>query len=81
MSVCVRGDAVRSNTAPKLLRIPEVQRRTGLSRSHIYALEASGQFPSHCKIAKRVSAWSDLEVTRWVEERLAERPTGRRQCP
>src|SRR5262245_47947247 len=61
-------------TAPagpvKLLRFPIVRERTGLSRSTIWRLERRGEFPKHRRIAPNVVAWSEHEVSRWIEERL-----------
>ena len=61
-------------TAPvapvKLLRFPAVRERTGLSRSTIWRLERRGEFPKHHRIAPNIVAWSEPEVSRWIEERL-----------
>ena len=54
----------------KLLRFPVVRERTGLSRSTIWRLERRGEFPKHHRIAPNVVAWSEHEVSRWIEERL-----------
>ncbi len=56
-----------------LLRLPEVQRRTGLSRSAIYAKIARGEFVRPARLGPNSVAWSEVEVTSWVAERLAER--------
>jgi prophage regulatory protein len=65
---------VPAHTAPappvKLLRFPVVRERTGLSRSTIWRLERRGEFPKHRRIAPNVVAWSEHEVSRWIEERL-----------
>lgn len=57
-------------TPVKLLRFPVVRERTGLSRSTIWRLERRGEFPKHHRIAPNVVAWSEHEVSRWIEERL-----------
>lgn len=54
----------------KLLRFPAVRERTGLSRSTIWRLERRGEFPQHHRIAPNIVAWSEPEVSRWIEERL-----------
>ncbi|MEO8998335.1 MAG: AlpA family transcriptional regulator [Rhodanobacter sp.] len=53
------------------LRLPEVCRVTGLSRSQIYRLEAAGQFPQHVKLGASASAWIDREVAQWQADRIA----------
>lgn len=55
----------------RFLRLPEVCRATGLSRSQIYRLEAAGQFPSHVKLGASASAWIDREVAQWQADRIA----------
>jgi prophage regulatory protein len=54
----------------RLLRFPVVRERTGLSRSTIWRLERRGEFPKHYRIAPNVVAWSEQEVSNWIEERL-----------
>lgn len=50
-----------------LLRIADVSRRTGLSRSTIYARESAGEFPKRIKIGKRASAWRSDEVAAYID--------------
>ncbi|MDB9958522.1 AlpA family transcriptional regulator [Oceanospirillaceae bacterium] len=57
----------------KLLKIPEVRAKTGLSRSHLYALVQQGEFPKPVKLSERSSAWVESEVDSWIEERIAQR--------
>lgn len=67
------GPPPNALTAPpvKLLRFPVVRERTGLSRSTIWRLERRGEFPKHRRIAPNVVvAWSEHEVSRWIEARL-----------
>ena len=56
----------------KLLRMPEVQRRVPLSRSHIYSLAAQGRFPKPIKLGIRASAWLESEVDARVAQRIRE---------
>ena len=56
----------------RFLRLPEVRRITGLSRSQIYRLQAAGQFPHHVKLGASASAWVDTEVVQWQADRIAE---------
>lgn len=51
------------------LRLPEVQRRTGLSRSSIYAAMARG-FPRPVKLSERSSAWIESEIDVWIQGRI-----------
>lgn len=58
--------------ARKLLKLPEVQELTGLSRSQLYSLIAQQKFIRPVKIA-RSSRWPLDAVIAWVDERIAER--------
>lgn len=58
--------------AARLLRLPDVQRITGLSRSTIYALIKEGRFPLQRRIAANVVAWSAAEVHSWVDNLLSQ---------
>jgi prophage regulatory protein len=71
-------------TADRFLRLPEVSRRTGLSRSTLYRLAAAGAFPAPVKITARSSGWPESTVAAWMAERIqrtettnGERPSGR----
>lgn len=56
-----------------LLRLREVCRRTGKSRSAIYREIAAGTFPAPVKLGISASAWPEHEVAAWCEARIAER--------
>ena len=56
-----------------LLRLREVCRRTGLSRSAIYRGIAAGVFPAPVKLSERATAWSSGEVETWISARIAQR--------
>ncbi len=57
----------------KFLRIKEVQRFSGLSRSQIYALVAKGKFPRQIKLSEKASAWLLSELEAWMSERIGGR--------
>ena len=52
-----------SNT---LIRLPEVQRRTGYSKAWIYRLISQDRFPSAVKIGSRAIAFVESEVDEWI---------------
>ena len=56
-----------------LLKMPEVRAKTGLSRSHLYALAQNGEFPKPLKLSERSSAWVESEVEGWIEDRITQR--------
>lgn len=57
-------------TEVRFLRLPDVMTRVGLSRSQIYRMIQSGEFPAPFKIGTQVSVWADNEVTEWQREVL-----------
>jgi prophage regulatory protein len=52
-----------------LLRLPDVIRATGLSRSAIYRLEAAGKFPPRVRVSARATAWRSDLVSAWIDAR------------
>jgi prophage regulatory protein len=64
------GGHRRSYVKKRLIRRPEVQRRTSLSRAAIYAQAALGLFPRPIKLTVRASAWDEAEVDAWIAARL-----------
>lgn len=58
----------------QLLRLPDVTRLTGVSRSRVYVLMRSGEFPRSLKIGPRARAWSKREVLDWMAQRQRTHP-------
>lgn len=57
----------------QLLRLPDVRRIVGLSRSEIYRRIALKTFPAPVPLGARVRAWDSAEINSFVEQRIAER--------
>lgn len=55
-----------------LLRRPQVEERTGLKRSSIYARMAKGTFPKSVSLGRAV-AWVEAEIEAWIDERIQAR--------
>lgn len=55
-----------------LIRLSEVQRRTGFSKAWIYRLITDGKFPSPVKIGSRSVAFIESEINHWINERIEE---------
>lgn len=53
-----------------ILRLNEVCKRTGLSRTFVYEYAAAGKFPKQVKLGKRISGWSANAVQAWIDETL-----------
>jgi prophage regulatory protein len=54
-----------------ILRRKQVEARTGLRRSTIYAKVATGEFPAPVRIGIRAVGWIEADVIRWLESRIA----------
>jgi len=53
-----------------LIRLSEVQRRTGYSKAWIYRLMADKRFPTSIKIGSRAIAFIESEIDEWINERI-----------
>jgi prophage regulatory protein len=54
----------------RFLRRPEVEARTGLSRSTLYAQMAEGRFPKPVPLGKRAVGWLESTIDEWVKSRV-----------
>lgn len=77
----LRGDATAppmqtaKRASDRLLRLPEVERLTGLCRSAIYEQMRRGIFPRSVKTGQRAAAWPESAVQSWIADRMDERAT------
>ena len=53
----------------RLIKLPEVLRLTGLSRSTLYRKLKEGDFPRPVQLGKRAVAWRESEVIAWINGR------------
>lgn len=53
-----------------MLRVGEVCRRTGLSKSQIHRLVGESEFPQPIRLCKRAVAWVAADVEVWLQERI-----------
>ena len=53
-----------------ILRLPQVMKRTGLSRSTIYLRISEGRFPQPISLGPRTVGWIEEEIDSWIEERV-----------
>ena len=54
----------------KILRLPSVKERTGLSRSTIYLRIAKGEFPASISLGGRAVGWLEEDINNWLEEQI-----------
>lgn len=57
---------------PQLIRLPEVEKLTGIKRTQIYRLQQAGSFPRRIKLGARCSAYVASEVHAWIAARIAD---------
>ena len=60
-------------SAPRFIRYPEVQQRTGLSKTTIWRRVRDGSFSKPVHLSHGVVAWLEDEVVAWIDARIAER--------
>ncbi|CAH5815286.1 hypothetical protein AI2828V5_1328 [Klebsiella oxytoca] len=60
-------------TSHQLLRLKQVEEKTGLKRSQIYLYMKDGTFPRSVKIGPASVAWLESEIDTWIDLKLARR--------
>lgn len=64
------SDVQHLSRGHRLIRRPEVEAKTGKSRSAIYAEMKAGTFPASIILADNAVAWLESEVDGWIAQRL-----------
>jgi prophage regulatory protein len=54
----------------KILRLPMVLDRTGLSRSTVYQRIAKGEFPKSISLGAKAVGWIETEVEDWIAHQI-----------
>ena len=52
----------------RIIRLPTVLDRTGLSRSTLYRKIAEGTFPTQLKISVHGAGWRESEINGWIDD-------------
>ncbi|MCA6924831.1 AlpA family transcriptional regulator [Pectobacterium versatile] len=60
-------------TQRRLIRLPEVLKRVGLSRARMYGLINTGRFPKQVRIGLRSVAFIESEIEAWMDSVIAAR--------
>lgn len=69
------ADPLDSGTPARLIRMPEVEHRTALKKSALYALIKAKKFPAPVKVAGQ-TAFVESEVQARIQARIRERDQG-----
>lgn len=56
-------------TPDRILRRPEVEHLTGLSRATIYRQIKANLFPRPLPLTRRLVGWRESQITAWIEGR------------
>ena len=65
------GSADRSGpNLSRLIRLPEVMKRVGISRSAIYKRMAEGRFPRSRSLGPKCAVWLEADIDQWIGEVL-----------
>ncbi|QUM86151.1 AlpA family transcriptional regulator [Moritella sp. 28] len=55
----------------KIIRLPEVKNKTGLSRSSIYLRMSNDEFPQSISLGSRAIGWLESDINEWLEDCIA----------
>jgi len=65
--------ATEKNRAKRVIRLGEVEYRTGLARSTIYRRIAEGEFPKPIPLGScRIVGWLESEIDNWLDQKIFE---------
>ncbi|KQB09808.1 helix-turn-helix transcriptional regulator [Vibrio metoecus] len=51
----------------KIIRLPDVIKVTGLSRSTIYLRMSKGNFPQSISLGERAVGWLEADIEQWLD--------------
>lgn len=54
----------------RMLRLPAVKARTGLSRSTIYLRVSNGKFPKPVSLGGRAVGWVEADIDAWLNRHI-----------
>jgi len=57
----------------RILRLDEVEAKSGFKRAHIYSLMKKGEFPQSLRLGVRAVGWDSTEIDLWITVRLKNR--------
>lgn len=64
---------LRRNAAERIVRMPELKTRVGLSRSTIYEAIKNKAFPPSVPLGPRAVGWFESDIDRWLNSRVGAR--------
>lgn len=65
----IQASADHASANPsRLIRLPEVMKRVGLSRSAIYKRMSEGSFPRSRALGPKCAVWVEVEIDNWISK-------------
>ncbi|WP_426177377.1 helix-turn-helix transcriptional regulator [Massilia sp. TWR1-2-2] len=61
------------NAVDRIIRMPELKSRIGLSRSTIYEAIKKKEFPSSVSLGPRAVGWLESDIDSWLDSRISSR--------
>jgi prophage regulatory protein len=55
----------------KIIRLPAVKEKTGLSRSSIYLRMTKDDFPKSISLGDRAIGWLESDIEQWLEDKIS----------
>lgn len=55
----------------RILRLKQLEIRTGLSKATLYKLIKAGEFPAQKQLGLRSVGWLENDVNAWIESRIS----------
>lgn len=71
VGTCSTSQTIGGSMIERILRRPDVQARTGLSRSGLYSAIKNGEFPAPVKLTDRAVGWLESSISQWIESRTS----------
>lgn len=62
--------AAHNYSTPKILKLPEVENKTGYRRSSIYLKVSQGIFPAPISLGARSVGWLGSEINEWILDQI-----------
>jgi len=56
----------------KILRLPEVKKATGLSRSTVYQKMSEKTFPAQISLGPKSVGWVESDIQNWIQEKISQ---------
>lgn len=63
-----------------ILRLPQVQKKTGLAKSTIYKKISAREFPKPIPLGAKAVGWIEEDINKWIEECVKKAANNNQHC-